>query len=268
MVAIFVRESALRLFAMATRLGLRRLPLFNRAFLTLYPLYKKHFEAGPIDRLREFAPPGSVVIDVGANIGFFSVRFAEWVGNNGEVISIEPEEQNFGNLTAALASRGFAGRVRLIKAVAAASPGSMRIEINRLHPADHKISRDGTGLAVRAVTLDGLVGETNPSLIKIDVQGAEMMVLEGAGKLLRRAKPALFIELSEDGLNALGASVTEVLSYLDRLGYRSYWLARAGPHVRATDDDIRAKVKRDDYVDVLFLNEADFRRSFDRPNRV
>src|SRR5882757_11076400 len=106
MLAVFIRDSAVKLFGLAAKLGLQRLPLFNRAFLALYPLYKKYFEAGPIDRLREFVPSGSLVIDVGANVGFFSVRFAEWVGDGGKVISIEPEDRNYDSLVWALRREG------------------------------------------------------------------------------------------------------------------------------------------------------------------
>ena len=76
---------------------------FNRLFLAVYGIYKRYFEAGPIDRLQEFVPPGSLVIDVGANVGFFSLRFARWVGAEGKVIAIEPEERNCNNLVEAVA---------------------------------------------------------------------------------------------------------------------------------------------------------------------
>lgn len=135
----------------------------------------------------------------------------------------------------------------------------MLLEINRLHPADHKISRDGTGLTVEAVTLDGLVGDKKgpgPSLIKIDVQGVEMMVLKGANNILNNSNPILFIELSEVGLNAFGSSVTEILTHLSRLGYGAHWLVRAGPHVKASEAEILAKVERNGYVDGLFLRAA------------
>jgi hypothetical protein len=58
-----------------------------------YLVQKQYFEAGPIDRLREFVPAGSLVIDVGTNVGFFSLRFASWVGDCGKVVAIEPEDR-------------------------------------------------------------------------------------------------------------------------------------------------------------------------------
>jgi FkbM family methyltransferase len=170
-----IRNSAVQLFGLAAKLSVHRLPLFDRIFLVLYAGYKRHFEAGPIERLEEFIPTGSVAIDVGANVGFFSLRFARWVGSGGEVIAIEPEERNYETPVAALKRQSPCGRVRALKAVAAATAGPMFLEINQLHPADHKLSRDGTGVAVEAVRLDDLVQDTGvrkASLVKIDVQGA------------------------------------------------------------------------------------------------
>jgi FkbM family methyltransferase len=254
-----IRSSAVHLFGLAAKLGLQRLPLFERVFLALYAGYKRHFEAGPIERLQEFIPPGSLVIDVGANVGFFSLRFAQWVGVDGEVVAIEPEDRNYQALIATLKREGLAGRVRAMKAVAAAVAGPMFLEINRLHPADHKLSRDGTGVAVEAVRLDDLVsdkGALRPSLIKIDVQGAEMLVLQGASDILRLAAPALFIELHEEGLQRFGASVSAILDHLSQHGYEPYWLMRHGPHRKISRAEISAKACGNAYVDVLFLKAA------------
>jgi len=252
----FIRDSTVRLFGLVAKSGVHRLPVIDRGFLALYAAYKKYFEAGPIDRLQEFVPSGSIVMDVGANVGFFSLRFAQWVGNSGEVISIEPEDRNYRSLISALKRKGLANRVRALRVVAAAVPESTFLEINHLHPADHKISRDGTGLVVEAVRLDDLIqdkGNLRPALIKIDVQGAEMLVLQGASDILRLSGPALFVELDENGLRKFGASVSSVLEHLSQYGYEAYWLARAGPHRRASPTEIHASVARNGYVDILFL---------------
>jgi hypothetical protein len=144
-----------------------------------------------------------------------------------------------------------------LKAVAAAAAGTMLLEINPLHPADHKLSRDGTGLPVMAVTLDDLVeakGPLRPALVKIDVQGAEMMVLQGADGILKDSKPALFVELQEEGLNKFGTSASAILDHLSGYGYQPYWLMRTGAHQKADATDIHARVAELGYVDVLFLN--------------
>jgi FkbM family methyltransferase len=259
MVQRLIGNLLVRLFGLVARPGIHRMPFFEPAFLALYSAYKKCFEAGPIDRLREFVPSGSLVIDVGANVGFFSLRFARWVGDAGKVISIEPEDRNYHSLIQRLGRKGLLNRVDALKAVAAAAPGSMFLEINPVHPADHKLSRDGTGLPVTAVTLDDLVqdkGYLRPALVKIDVQGAEMLVLKGATNILKNAGPALFIELHEEGLSKFGTSVSEIIKYLSEFGYEAYWLMRAGLHRRASPAEIHAEVARKGYVDVLFVKAA------------
>jgi FkbM family methyltransferase len=249
-----LKQSAVWLFAKATKLGVHRLPGFDRFFLALYAVYKSRLEAGPIDRLHEYMPSGSIAIDVGANVGFFTRRFARWVGD-GEVIAIEPEQRNFRALRSALEQDGLSQRVRTLQAAAAATAGPMYLEINPIHPADHKLSRDGTGIAVDAVRLDDLIdnkGPLRPSLIKIDVQGAEMLVLQGAPDILRIARPTLFIELSE-GLEIFGSSTSALLEHLATFGYEAYWLMREGPHLKASLEEIRSRTDSGGYTDVLFL---------------
>ncbi|WP_365885084.1 FkbM family methyltransferase [Bradyrhizobium sp.] len=171
-------------------------------------------------------------------------------------MAIEPEDRNYETLVSALKRQGLSGRVRALKAVAAATAGPMFLEINHLHPADHKLSRDGTGVAVEAVRLDHLVqneGARMPSLVKIDVQGAEMMVLQGASDILRLAGPALFVELHEEGLQRFGASVSAILDHLSECGYEPYWLTRTGPHRKSSFAEIRERAAGNAYVDVLFL---------------
>jgi FkbM family methyltransferase len=250
-----IRDSAVRLFGVASKLGIHRLPGFHRVFLTLYPIYKQHFEAGPIERLKAFVPEGSLVIDVGANVGFFSLRFAEWVGSSGRVIAIEPEARNYESLIAALTRAGVRDRVEALKAVASAEPGTTFLEINPLHPADHKLSRDGVGLPVTAVRVDALVdnkGPSRPALVKIDVQGAEMLTLQGMTAILKLADAALFIELSEQGLTKFGTSVSAILELLAGHGYAPYWLTRTG-HDKASRSEIDARTAGSKYADVLFL---------------
>ncbi len=237
---------------------MHRLPVFDRVFVTFYEFYKRYFEAGPIERLREFVPSDSIVIDVGANVGFFTRRFASWIGG-GEVIALEPEDHNYLLLLAALKREHLAAKVRPLKAVAAATTGTTFLEINRLHPADHKLSLDGTGIAVEAVRLDDLIrdkGPRRPSLVKIDVQGAEMLVLQGAPDILRLSGAALFIELSDEALGRFGSSVSAILDHLAQYGYQAYWLMPAGPHRKASLEDIQAKAARNGYVDVLFLKAS------------
>ena len=83
-----VSDGLVQLYERATRAGLLDRPLPRHAFESTYLAYKRMIEAGPINGMRNLVRHGSTVVDVGANIGFFSVRFARWVGPAGRVIAI------------------------------------------------------------------------------------------------------------------------------------------------------------------------------------
>ncbi|QFI75627.1 FkbM family methyltransferase [Bradyrhizobium betae] len=251
-----LRDFAVKLFGLVAQIGFNS-RLFRRVFLAFYSVYKSRLEAGPVDELRRFVPEGSVVIDVGANVGFFSLRFASWVGPRGEVILLEPEDRNFEALQSLVVREGMIERSRLMKVAAAETSGKAMLKINPQHPGDHKLSLDDTGVPIDTVRLDDLLsdkGRSRPSLIKIDVQGAELSVLRGAPDILRHARPALFVELDEDGLRKFGASVADVLCYLKDFGYDAFWLEKGGKRTAASQSDIATRIAKLGYVDVLFLN--------------
>src|SRR5260221_14068595 len=75
--------------------GIMRTPLGQRSYERCYHLYKRWFEARQIDDLRRLVRLDTSVIDVGANIGFFTLRFADWVSGTGRVIALEPDPDNF-----------------------------------------------------------------------------------------------------------------------------------------------------------------------------
>jgi len=241
------------------RTGVMQQPWARRVFLAVYSAYKTWIESGPVDRLKEFVAPGSAVVDVGANVGFFTLKFARWVGRQGRVIAIEPDELNFTTLAAKIAAAGLQDRVDLHKAAAAAETGSVRLRLNEVHPGDHRISFDDEGIAVSAVTVDGLVaavGVTTVSLVKIDVQGAEMLVLAGAQRTLATMRPALFVEVDDRALGSFGSSARALIAHLEEIGYRMHELVDNGPPRSLSQQQLSASLGRRSYIDVLFLPAA------------
>lgn len=246
-----LQELLLSLYRRTRQSRFLRSPLGRRLFETAYLAYKVLLEAGPVGRLRDYVTPNSWTIDVGANIGMFTLRFARWVGEHGHVIAIEPEAQNFASLQRRIDPSGYARRISAIQAVAAETSGVLYLDVNPDHPGDHKLGQDG--VPTTAVTLDGLLaesGDPSVSLIKIDVQGAEMRVLAGATKVLARCRPALFLEVDDAALRRQGASAKELFGHLAGLGYQAYRLRRFGPAQTIAAADIDTG----NYQDVLFLN--------------
>lgn len=230
--------------------GLLHVGWGRRLFFALYDIYKNLFEAGPIGGLHAYVPEGGFVIDVGANVGFFTERFARWVGPAGRVVAIEPEAANFAELARRLEARGLADRVDARQAVADAQSGQAHLLINADHPGDHRLGDSGE--PVTALSLDEIASPGRKvAMIKIDVQGAEMRVLAGAAAILARDRPALFIEVDPAGLSRYGSSVDALLGMLAAHGYAPHVLSRAGPRSCARGE-LDAVLARHGYTDVLF----------------
>ena len=242
----------LRLYERAVKAGLLERRWARRCFEAVYLAYKQMLEAGPTSRLRGLVEPGTAVIDVGANIGFFTVKFGRWVGPSGRVIAIEPESRNVAALRRRVAGAKLGHVVECVQAVAAGQPGELRLALNPLHPGDHRIG--AVGEPVRALTLDEITkGSPRPvSLVKIDVQGAEKMVLAGAGRLLAADRPALFIEVDDEALRGFGSSARELIETVIELGYTANSLTRRGISSVSTEV-LAAKSAGGSYADVLFL---------------
>lgn len=226
-------------------------------FEFFYHWYKACLEVGNIDALASFITPGTTAIDVGANVGYFTKRFAAWVSRGGKVIAIEPEPINFERLTRMLQMRGLSPMVEAIQAVAADVEGTLNLQINPVHPGDHKLAQ--AGLPVTAHTIDTLLANRRwpaVSLIKIDVQGAEEKVLRGARETIRRFRPAIFLEVDDNALVAMNSSAVTVLSLLTNEGYAIYKLAskRISPPMQSADALSLCREGR--YADLLFIHEG------------
>jgi FkbM family methyltransferase len=198
-------------------------------FETAYEIYKTVIEAGPVGHLQHLVSPGSMVIDVGANVGFFTRRFARWVGPTGRVLALEPEPHNLSRLRVRLLRDGLSDIVETIEAAATEQAGTALLDLNPDNPADHRLGQ--SGLPVACVTVDELVarhGGRPLSLIKIDVQGSEHRVIAGASKTLAQFRPALFIEVDDAHLRLGGSSAEALVTMLAGLDYRPHRLLRSG----------------------------------------
>lgn len=165
-----------------------------------------------------FVTPGSIVVDVGANIGVYSRWLSAFVGASGRVIAIEPVAETFATLQR-IANRFAWTNVTLVAAAASDHPGIVRMQI----PEDdrgirsHYLARVADGAedaeSVRALTIDGLLGSTSVAFVKIDVEGHELPCLRGGLETIRRCQPALLVEINRDGWDQAsgGPAVVELL---------------------------------------------------------
>src|SRR5262249_51802588 len=145
--------------------------------------------------------PGDTVIDVGAHVGIYTLLFSASVGPTGNVIAFEPSPDNVAYLRKHLALNN-AGNVTIVNAAVAAQSGRARFAFGADSSTGH-VSNEGT-LEVVTIRLDDYITEARcrPSLIKIDVEGAEVEVLEGLADTLRTAAPALLVATHSPALKA------------------------------------------------------------------
>ncbi len=224
----------------------------RRIFEASYLFYKDRFEAGPIRMLRPYVRPKTIVIDIGANIGYFTRRFAAWVSQGGRVVAVEPESLTFARLQHAVATAGLRDVVETIQAAVAERAGEGFLEINPGHPGDHRLGT--SGLPVAMTTVDDLLASRDwpeVSLIKIDVQGAEARVLAGARRTLEKFRPALFLEVDDGHLRRFGSSAIDLLASVVAHGYKIH--ARAGTQLSNHLSVEEALRGTKDYQDLLLL---------------
>jgi len=228
--------------------------LGRRIFEGSYQLYKDRLEAGPMRMLRSCVRPKTFVIDVGANIGFFTRRFATWVSDGGMVIAVEPEAMNYARLQHAMAEAGLTGVVETVQAAVADRTGEGLLQINSGHPGDHRL---GTrGVPVAKTTIDDLLtarGWPEVSLIKVDVQGAEARVLAGARRTLERFRPALFLEVDDRLLRQHSSSAGELLASVAAQDYTIHSRLGKGLSTPLSVEQALALKETKEYQDLLLL---------------
>lgn len=204
------------------------------------------FEPTETMLFQHLARGSRVILDVGANIGYFTLLAARSVGEAGRVVAIEPDARNADLLGGSVARNGYPN-VDIERVAIGKAPGEALIFHDRRN-------RGGTSLfasnvaeplgseLVRVTTLDALVAEKGlerVDLIKIDVQGAECLVLEGAGATLDRWHPSVLFEYWPKGLRGSGRGEGQVLALLRELGYEIA-IVDVDPTTAATDAEITA----------------------------
>jgi len=182
--------------------------------------------------------PGSVCVDAGANLGAVSLMLARCAGPTGRVHAFEPVPAVRARLAEHVGANGFADVVRIHDEALADETGTATFHVAAEAETNQGLgsllheSRPGamTALEVRTIRLDEFVereGIERLDWIKMDVQGAEPLLLEGARRSLERFRPSLVLEVAPRDLSAIGWTSRALLAELERAGYRLYELDRS-----------------------------------------
>ena len=168
--------------------------------------------------------PGDHFVDVGANVGVFSTLVGTRIPGV-RITAVEPFPPVREDLLANLALNDL--EVTVVDAAVSDEAGEATFEVldrdvlNRLAPD----GPSGTGITVPVTTLDELVGDDPPALIKVDVEGSELRVMQGARRLLSDAAAAPVLLFEHAGYcEHFGISPAQVRTFLTELGYTIHLL--------------------------------------------
>ena len=176
-----------------------------------------HYEIEKQGLVAKLVRPGMRVFDIGANAGFYTLAFSRLIGGKGHVWAFEPFAENANNILRHLNLNSIEN-VTLVQAAVADRPGVAGFKIAQSNSMG-MISESSKGYLVPTVTLDSLIQDgivAAPDLIKMDVEGAEASVLEGASALLAKGATILLIALHGE------VPMRRCLTLLSQAGYRAF----------------------------------------------
>ncbi len=175
--------------------------------------------------LRSTLRPGGVYVDIGANVGFHAVLAAGLVGLEGRVVAVEPVPWTLDVLRANLWRSGVNATV--FPVAASDTAGTAHLAVEQRHRSGARLDAGGS-LVVEAAALDDLLPELVVDVLKVDVEGAEPLVLRGARALLARSPRLLAVVEFRNERHASGESPAEVLDFYESLGFEVRLLRRDG----------------------------------------
>lgn len=187
---------------------------YSRYFPTTY-------QAATYEFCRTYASCGSTVIDIGAHIGLFSVLLGRCVQPDGHVMSFEPTPDSYTALTTAVRLNNLDATVKCTPRAIAATDGMLDLFISDgpVSNANSLVPSAGKCLTVEALTLDQLKPRRPLSVIKIDVEGAEVGLLEGGTNLIAEHRPAIALDVHPAAVAHDGRRLKDLCQILSHLGY-------------------------------------------------
>lgn len=215
---MFTVKIKLNLFKLANKL----FEHYYFIYKPLYFFYKKVSDKQKIILFKKIIKPGMRVLDIGANIGFYTILFSKLVGEKGKVFAFEPDAKNYRHLeenTKTLTN------VVLEKRAVSEKTGKINFYTSKDLNVDHQSYDSGESREceeIEAVALDDyFTNDAKIDMIKIDIQGHESSALRGMIKIMSQAEAMVVLgELWPYGLQKAGSSAEEYLKFLKNLGFK------------------------------------------------
>ncbi|HZZ19425.1 MAG TPA: FkbM family methyltransferase [Opitutaceae bacterium] len=176
--------------------------------------------------LMELIKPGMNIVDVGANVGLYTLFMAGLAGPGGRVTAFEPDPDNVEILRENCSENG-AGNVDIRHCALGAEAGRLSLHRLILNSGENHLGRQersafSSTMDVDVQAFDTLFPSARLDFVKVDVQGWELKVLSGMEAALRRSKPVIFLEFWPDGLMRAGAEPEDLYQFIEGIGLNLY----------------------------------------------
>lgn len=206
-----------------------------------YGHYHERYEAALVARLLE---DDDVFWDIGANVGYFTLVAATALANRGQIVAFEPGKNAYVRLIENLSLNPY-GNIQTYPVAVSDREGEAVLHVSGdIADSSASLFQVGGNQAgheiCRTVALDQFLaaeGLRPPTLIKLDAEGAELAVLQGAERLISQSPPMFLMEMEEKNLKAAGASKAAIRQFLEGYGYRAAHL-RKGRWYETRDLDL------------------------------
>lgn len=168
----------------------------KRYFLSDSLFLLGEFEPNQTKIIKSLIKKGDIVIDIGANIGYYTILMSQLVGDKGKVYAFEPEEENIRLIEKSIKYNNIKN-VILYPLALSDKDGEESFFINKVNMGGHSLIKTKESvkeIKMKIRKLDTLINEDKIKLIKMDTEGSEKKVLKGAKKLIGKTDPILIME--------------------------------------------------------------------------
>jgi FkbM family methyltransferase len=174
---------------------------------------------------KEMVKPGMTIVDIGAHIGYYTLLAAKQAGPHGKVYAFEPEPKNFALLSKNITANN-ANTIKTFNTALSDQSGTRELFIEKYNKGHHSFAKNVNTvetIRVTTTTLDETMknnGSPEINILKIDVEGAEPIVLRGMRETIKRSpKMTIFTEVYPRSMTKLGESAEAYLNELTSMGF-------------------------------------------------
>ena len=215
------------------------------------------YEAFETDLIKRIIGKGMVVVDIGANIGYYTLIASRLVGNKGRVYAFEPEPSNYQRLCKNIAANRYENVVSVCKAASNIN-GTAKLYVNPAHTGSSSFAEDHPVHSTEApqcclvetITLDSFFEQIGRDIkvdfIKVDAEGAEGLVWDGAQKVLGQPHLTMFMEFTPNTQRSMGTDPLGLLGKITNCGFTIQFI-NSQRRILETITDFESFVQRPEF---------------------